>query len=68
MKGEPEPWKADQDKAISRKMALESVVLLKNDNNLLPLDKNTTQIRLPSSARWPTRFTGTGTAALRHTK
>jgi beta-glucosidase len=39
MKGEPEPWNADQDKATSKKMALESVVLLKNDNNLLPLDK-----------------------------
>ncbi len=39
MKGEPEPWNSDQAKAISTKMALESVVLLKNDNNLLPLDK-----------------------------
>jgi len=39
MKGAPEPWSADQDKAISKKMALESVVLLKNENNLLPLDK-----------------------------
>ncbi len=41
MKGEPEPWNTDQEKAISRKMALESIVLLKNDKNLLPLDKNT---------------------------
>ncbi|MFZ0304983.1 MAG: glycoside hydrolase family 3 C-terminal domain-containing protein [Terracidiphilus sp.] len=39
MKGEPEPWNTDQEKAISKKMALESVVLLKNANNLLPLDK-----------------------------
>jgi beta-glucosidase len=39
MKGQPEPWNTDQEKTISKKMALESVVLLKNDNNLLPLDK-----------------------------
>jgi beta-glucosidase len=39
MKGEPEPWNTDQEKTISKKMALESVVLLKNDKNLLPLDK-----------------------------
>ena len=44
MKGEPEPWNTDQEKAISKKMALESVVLLKNANNLLPLDKNEDQI------------------------
>ena len=30
-----------QDRAVSRQIALESVVLLKNDKNLLPLDKNT---------------------------
>ena len=41
MKGQPEPWNTDQERAISKKMALESVVLLKNDKNLLPLDKNT---------------------------
>ena len=39
MKGQPEPWNTDQERAISKKMALESVVLLKNDKNLLPLDK-----------------------------
>jgi beta-glucosidase len=39
LKGAPEPWKTDQEKAISTRMALESVVLLKNDKNLLPLDK-----------------------------
>ncbi|HTW81681.1 MAG TPA: glycoside hydrolase family 3 C-terminal domain-containing protein [Terracidiphilus sp.] len=39
MKGEPEPWNTDQEHAISKKMALESVVLLKNENSLLPLDK-----------------------------
>ena len=39
MKDAPEPWAADRDKDVSKKMALESVVLLKNDANLLPLDK-----------------------------
>ncbi len=37
----PEPWLSDKDKAVSLKMALESVVLLKNENKLLPLDKST---------------------------
>ena len=35
----PEPWNTDKDRDISRRMALESVVLLKNENNFLPLDK-----------------------------
>ena len=39
MKDQPEPWTTDRDKDVSKKMALESVVLLKNDKNLLPLDK-----------------------------
>ena len=34
----PEPWTTDKDQGISLQMALESVVLLKNDG-LLPLDK-----------------------------
>jgi beta-glucosidase len=38
--GSPEPWNADKDRGVSLKMALESVVLLKNENHLLPLDKN----------------------------
>jgi beta-glucosidase len=39
IKGSPEPWATDKDREISKKMALESVVLLKNENNFLPLDK-----------------------------
>jgi beta-glucosidase len=39
MKDQPEPWGTGRDKDVSMKMALESVVLLKNDNELLPLDK-----------------------------
>jgi beta-glucosidase len=36
---EPEPWNSAHSRAISEKIALESVVLLKNANNTLPLDK-----------------------------
>jgi beta-glucosidase len=39
IKDSPEPWNTEQDRAVSRQIALESVVLLKNDKNLLPLDK-----------------------------
>jgi len=39
IKDSPEPWNTDKDRAISRQIALESVVLLKNDKNFLPLDK-----------------------------
>jgi beta-glucosidase len=39
IKDSPEPWNTDKDRAVSRQIALESVVLLKNDKNLLPLDK-----------------------------
>lgn len=39
IKDSPVPWESDKDKEVSEKMALESVVLLKNQNNLLPLDK-----------------------------
>ena len=41
IKGSPEPWNTDKDRDVSRRMALESVVLLKNENNFLPLDKKT---------------------------
>ena len=37
----PEPWLSDKTKAVSLRMALESVVLLKNENKLLPLDRST---------------------------
>lgn len=38
--GGVEPWNTDKDRSVSRKIALESVVLLKNQNNTLPLDRN----------------------------
>jgi beta-glucosidase len=36
----PEPWNTDKDRDVSQRLALESVVLLKNENNILPLDKS----------------------------
>ncbi|MFL6307974.1 MAG: glycoside hydrolase family 3 C-terminal domain-containing protein [Candidatus Sulfotelmatobacter sp.] len=36
----PEPWESDKHRTISQKVALESVVLLKNENDILPLNKN----------------------------
>ncbi len=35
-----EPWNTERDRSVSRQMALESVVLLKNEKNFLPLDKH----------------------------
>jgi beta-glucosidase len=40
IKDSPEPWNTDKDKSISQKLALESVVLLKNANSFLPLKKD----------------------------
>jgi beta-glucosidase len=40
IKDSPEPWNTEKDQAVSLKMALESVVLLKNANGLLPLKKD----------------------------
>ena len=40
IKDSPEPWNAEKNKAISEKMALESVVLLKNADAILPLKKD----------------------------
>ena len=40
IKDSPEPWNTDKDRAVSRQMALESVVLLKNENAFLPLRKD----------------------------
>ena len=39
IKDSPEPWNTDKDRAVSKQMALESVVLLKNANSFLPLKK-----------------------------
>jgi beta-glucosidase len=39
IKDEPEPWNTDRDRDVSKKLALESVVLLKNEKGFLPLDK-----------------------------
>jgi len=55
--GTPEPWNTDRDRDVSRQMALESIVLLKNANNLLPFDKNTIRSiavigPLANSVRW----------------
>jgi beta-glucosidase len=40
IKDAPEPWNTERDREISQRMALESVVLLKNDSAFLPLDKS----------------------------
>jgi beta-glucosidase len=40
IKDSPEPWNTEQDKSVSEKMALESVVLLKNADAFLPLKKD----------------------------
>lgn len=39
IKDSPEPWGTDKHHAISLSAALESIVLLKNEKSLLPLDK-----------------------------
>ena len=39
IKGDEDAWKQRDHKAIARQVALESVVLLKNANHLLPLDR-----------------------------
>jgi beta-glucosidase len=38
--GTEEPWYGDKNKALARKVTQESIVLLKNSDNLLPLDKS----------------------------
>jgi beta-glucosidase len=39
IKDSPEPWNTERDQSVSKRMALESVVLLKNDKSFLPLKK-----------------------------
>lgn len=38
--GEPEPWNSEKHKSVALQVAQESVVLLKNADNVLPLDKS----------------------------
>lgn len=38
--GSEEPWYGEPNKALARKVTQESIVLLKNSDNLLPLDKS----------------------------
>jgi beta-glucosidase len=40
IKDSPEPWTTEKDQAVSKQIALESVVLLKNSDSLLPLKKD----------------------------
>jgi beta-glucosidase len=40
IKDSPEPWNTEKDQAVSKKLALESVVLLKNADAFLPLDRH----------------------------
>ena len=40
IKDAPEPWNTERDRAVSKQMALVSVVLLKNENSFLPLKKD----------------------------
>ena len=39
IKDSPEPWNTDKVRAVSKQMALESIVLLKNEKSFLPLKK-----------------------------
>jgi len=38
--GTEEPWYGEKNKALARKVTQESIVLLKNSDNLLPLDRS----------------------------
>jgi beta-glucosidase len=38
--GEPAPWERASSRALARRATDESIVLLKNDNHMLPLDKS----------------------------
>jgi len=41
VKNSPDPWTTEADTSVSKKIALESVVLLKNESATLPLNKQT---------------------------
>ena len=43
-----------EHRALALKAAQESIVLLKNDKQLLPLDKTKLKTHRRASARWPT--------------
>jgi beta-glucosidase len=40
IKDGPEPWTRDENKALAHQVTQEAIVLLKNQNNLLPLDRS----------------------------
>jgi beta-glucosidase len=40
IKDSPEPWNSEKDRAVSKQIALESIVLLKNEKAFLPLKKD----------------------------
>lgn len=56
LKDSPEPWNTEADRGVSKKMALESVVLLKDDSHFLPLSKSIKSIAvigaLADSVHW----------------
>jgi len=56
--------KADEHNALARKIAAESMVLLKNDKNLLPLDKNAKIAFIGEFAENP-RYQGAGSSQVK---
>ncbi|KAF9235301.1 glycoside hydrolase family 3 protein [Melanogaster broomeanus] len=57
---------SDEDKALMRKLAAESIVLLKNDNNLLPLQpQNLKKIAIVGGNAQAVVLSGGGSAALK---
>ena len=57
---------SEEDKALLRKLAAESIVLLKNDNNLLPLQpQNLKKIAIVGGNAQAVILSGGGSAALK---